>query len=86
MRHAFVALAFVCAAAPAWAQRETVIVTPGGEKVTVRTDESGTTVIRNDPGQNAKLPLRPGMDAHREKVDEFTREGGKIELERSEQK
>ena len=71
---------------PAWAQTETVIQRPSGERVTVRTDESGTTVIQTKSGAAAKLPEGPGEEAHRDKVYEFTREGGKIELERKEQK
>ena len=74
------------AAGPAVSQTETVIKQPNGERVIVRTDESGTTVIQAKPDEAAKLPEPPGPDAHQNKVYEYTKENGKIELERKEQK
>ena len=87
MRSAFsISAAIFMGVWPVCAQTETVIQQPSGARVTVRTDESGTTVIQTKPDDAAKLPEAPGADAHRDKVYEFTKEGGKIELERKEQK
>lgn len=64
-------------AAGAQAQQETLVVRADGAHVTVRTDESGTTVDTEKQGF-AREPISPQEEAHWSKVYELTKEGGRV--------
>ena len=73
-------LLLTCAAS---AQQVTVVEKAGGGIVTVRTDESGTTVNEEKTGVRNE-PISPGDLAHWSKVYEFTKDGAKVLSHRSE--
>lgn len=74
-------LACALAALPACAQEETKVITPDGQNLTVRTDESGTTVSKDDPGA---APATTQLEQqHREAVKEVTKSGGEVMQERN---
>jgi hypothetical protein len=75
--------ALVLAAAPVAAQQETTVKDASGDRMTVRTDESGTTVINEPKGEAGAPAVLPAEQQHREKVQELTRGGGKVESEKS---
>ncbi len=68
----------------ALAQQETLIVRADGAHVTVRTDESGTTVNDEKAGFAAEA-ISPQEDAHWSRVHTLTKDGGKVIAHRTEQ-
>ena len=81
MRICFAIGAMILASGALAQEHETVVKKPDGTTVTVRTDESGTTIIKNTPAEAAKLPISPGEKEHNDKVYELTKQGGKVELD-----
>ncbi|MBX9741354.1 MAG: hypothetical protein K2X62_14860 [Beijerinckiaceae bacterium] len=71
------------AASPALAQQETVVKEPSGERLKVRTDESGTTVSKEPAGAAAAPAAQPLESEHRAKVEELTKGGAKVESEKT---
>lgn len=74
---AFTLLVFAAFTTTSGAQQETVLTRDDGAYLTVRTDESGTTVIEEKEGL-ARTPVSPEESSHWNKVFEFTRERGKV--------
>jgi hypothetical protein len=59
----------------AYAQsKETVIVRPNGGEVTVKTDRQGTRVI----DQSGNVLSTSGGNRHRERVHDYTKDGGQV--------
>jgi len=71
----FIFMTALCASAQA--QQETLVMRADGAPVTVRTDESGTTVDSEKKGF-AGEPISPQEEAHWAKVYELTKEGGRV--------
>jgi hypothetical protein len=77
-------LALTLAALPARADEETKVRAPDGQNLTVRTDESGTTVSKDAPGA---VPATTQLEQqHREAVKEVTKSGGEVLEERNVQR
>ncbi len=68
----------------ALAQQETLVVRSDGAHVTVRSDESGTTVSEQKAGFVAE-PISSQETGHWNRVHELTKDGGKIIAHRSEE-
>lgn len=78
-------LALTLAALPARAAEETKVRAPDGQNLTVRTDESGTTVSKDAPGAAAPAPTQLEKQ-HHEAVKELTKSGGEVLEERNVQR
>ena len=77
MRALFLTAAILMAATPAMSEQETLVRRPDATYVTVRTDESGTTVNEEKQGK-AGEPISPGDEAHWGKVFELTKAGAQV--------
>jgi uncharacterized protein YabE (DUF348 family) len=54
--------------------KDTVIVRPNGEQITVTTDRHGTRVI----DQGGRVLTTSGGDRHQERVHDYTKDGGRV--------
>ena len=54
--------------------KDTVIIRPNGEQITVTTDRQGTRVI----DQSRRVLTSSGGDRHQERVHDYTKDGGKV--------